>query len=166
MAEIIGVSVWTAAGLIWGDWRNWKKYHATILFYIMFDFLYYYLAYNYRLWTLKPIYPIQSEFLALIGEAIVFISTILLFLGHYPDRWFAAVKWNILWICIYSVNEWGLLKIGTFNYNHGWTTLDSIIFCIIMFPMLRLHHVRPLLCYLLSVPIVALYIWYYGIPIP
>jgi hypothetical protein len=84
MAEIIGVSLWTLVTWKWGDWRNFNKYYATILYFILCDVLYYHLTYNHRLWTLKPTPPLTSEFNAVAGELVVFTCPILLFLGRYP----------------------------------------------------------------------------------
>lgn len=165
MAEIIGVSTWILAALRWGDWRNWHKYHATILYFILGDVLYYYITYNHRLWSLVPTWPLKHELVCVAGEFIVFASTILIFLGRYPSGRFISTWWTLVWASIYTVNEWILLKTGTFTYEHGWTLFDSFLFTILMFIMLRLHYKRPLFTIVISVPILILLIFLNSIPI-
>lgn len=165
MPEIIGVTVWLLAGWYWGDWRNWKRYESTILFMIFVDTLYYYTSIDHRLWSLEPQPPFRSEIIALFGEYAVFTSAILMFLGRFPSGFGKGWFWVLFWIVIFSINEWVLLLTGTFSYSNGWTLLDSIIFCCVMFPMLRLHNRRSLLAYALSVPIAIFYLWHYDIPL-
>lgn len=165
MAEIIGVSTWILAALRWGDWRNWHKYHATILYFILGDVLYYYTAYNHRLWSLVPTWPLKYELVCLAGEFIVFTSTILIFLGRYPAERFISTWWTAVWVIIYTANEWILLETGTFIYQHGWTLFDSFLFNILMFTLLRLHYKRPLFTLVISVPISILLIFLNAIPI-
>ncbi|MGG3561175.1 hypothetical protein ABES03_06185 [Neobacillus rhizosphaerae] len=165
MAEIIGVSLWTLVTLRWGDWRNVKKYYATILYFLFCDVLYYYLSYNHRLWSITPTPPLTSEFVALVGEFIVFTGTIFLFLGRYPSNQFFSIRWTSLWVILYTTNEWVLLKTGTFVYEHGWTIVHSLLFNIFMFIFLRLHDQRPILTMILSIPIPFILIKLFSIPI-
>ncbi|SDN04704.1 hypothetical protein SAMN04487897_101901 [Paenibacillus sp. yr247] len=165
MAEIIGVSTWILAALRWGDWRNWSKYHATILYFILGDVLYYYVTCTHRLWTLVPTWPLKNELICVAGELIVFASTVLIFLGRYPSGHFISTWWTIVWICIYTANEWVLLHTGTFTYLHGWTLFDSFLFNILMFILLRLHSKIPLITYVLSIPIAIILISLNSIPI-
>jgi hypothetical protein len=165
MAEIIGVSTWVLAGLRWGDWKNWQKYHATILFFILGDALYYYVSHTHRLWSLEPTWPLKSEFVCVIGEFLVFASATLIYLGKYPEGRLISVWWTLLWIGIFSVNEWILLLTGTFSHSNGWTLWDSFLFNIIMFIILRLHYKRPLLAYPLSILVAVVLIYRYSMPI-
>ena len=41
------------AGIKWGDWRDWSKYHSTILFLWFGDLLYHFLCYDYIMWEYK-----------------------------------------------------------------------------------------------------------------
>ncbi|MEH7416075.1 hypothetical protein V7266_12400 [Neobacillus drentensis] len=165
MAEIIGVSTWILAGLKWGDWKNFSKYYGTILYFILGDVLYYYLSYNHRLWSLAPTWPIKSEFVCLTGEFIVFTSTILIFLGRYPCSRFISLWWTALWVVIYTANEWILLKTDTIKYYHGWTILDSFLFNILLFCLLRLHYKKPSFTFVISIPISIILIYLYSIPV-
>lgn len=165
MAEIIGVTTWIVAALRWGDWRSWSKYHATILFFLFGDVLYYYVTYTHRLWTLEPTWPLKHELICLVGEFIVFSCTVLIYLGKYPKGPFISIWWTALWVIIYTANEWILLKTGTFTYHYGWTLFDSFLFSILMFLLLRLHFKLPLFTLILSIPISIILIYLNSIPI-
>ncbi|MEH7332984.1 CBO0543 family protein [Neobacillus drentensis] len=165
MAEIIGVSSWIFAGIRWGDWRNWRMYYGTILYFILGDVLYYYVSYNHRLWSLIPTWPLKNELTCIAGEFIVFASTILIFLGRYPAHRFLSAWWTALWVIIYTANEWILIKTGTFKYEHGWTLFHSFLFSILMFILIRLHHKKPVLTILISIPISIILIYLNSIPI-
>jgi hypothetical protein len=165
MAEIIGVSTWILAAFRWGDWRNWGKYHATILYFILGDALYYYVANNHRLWSIEPTWPLKSELVSLTGEFIVFACTVLIFIGRYPKGQYVSTWWTAFWVIIYTVNEWILSITGTFTYHHGWTLFDSFMFNILLFILLRLHDKRPLFTLLLSVPVSIILIYINSIPI-
>ena len=166
MAEIIGVSSWILAAVRWGDWKNWRAYHATILYFILIDALYYYVTYNHRLWSLAPTWPLRHELEAVFGEFIVFACTVLIYLGRYPVRGLGySILWFMLWIGIYTANEWVLLLTGTFTYQHGWNLFDSFLFNIGMFFMLRLHIKKPLLTYVVSIPTACCFLFINSIPI-
>lgn len=165
MAEIIGVSTWMIAAFRWGDWRNFNKYQSTILYFIFFDLLYYYITYDHRLWSLSPTPPLKYEIVCLAGEFIVFACTILIFIGRYPVDSFISVRWTALWVFIYTLNEWILLKTGTMVYTNGWTLFHSFLFSIMMFIFLRLYFKKPLLTLLISIPIPGLLIIIFSIPL-
>ena len=46
-------AIFLVMGLKWGDWKNWRKYHATILFLWFGDLLYNVLCYQYIMWQYK-----------------------------------------------------------------------------------------------------------------
>ena len=55
MVNAIYASIWL--GMLWkrGDWRNWKKYYSTILFFILGDFIYLYLlSDHFPMWRYQP----------------------------------------------------------------------------------------------------------------
>ncbi|MGG1514439.1 CBO0543 family protein [Paenibacillus oryzisoli] len=165
MFEVIGVSGWLLAGWLWGDWRHWRKYESTILYMILLDILYYYITCDHRLWSLMPQAPFKTELLAILGEFTVFASAMLMFLGRFPKSLKKGSLWTLFWIVLFIVNEWVLYLTGTFRYSNGWTIFDSTIFCLVMFPMLKLHAAKPLLAYGLTIPFTFAYIYFYHVPV-
>jgi hypothetical protein len=79
MATIIAVCSWVIAGVVWGDWRNWAKYHTTVFYFMFCDIMYYLVTVDHRLWSLEPTWPLHSELVVIWGELIVFTSTVLIY---------------------------------------------------------------------------------------
>ena len=74
-----------------GGLKNWKKYHATILFLWFGDLLYNVICYQYIMWQYKE--SIFAEtFLTnhiVITLLIMFVSypaTVLIYLGRFPQK--------------------------------------------------------------------------------
>lgn len=152
--------------LKWGDWRNWKKYLPTIQYFIGSDMLYKLLTWNFPLWT----YPHPPNILpnhlttSLFIMFVVYPSTMFMYLYHYPEGKSVTkrILYMLMWVGIWAVWELGMNTLGNCVYRHGWTYAWSIGFLCVMIPMLRLHHIRPLFAYALSVPtIIFLLIWFH-----
>lgn len=127
----------------WGDWRNWKQYHSTMLFYIVVAFLYSLLTYNYPLWEFES--PLLKTTLSDVLISCVFApATILTYLYHYPIGWKKQIPYVLLWAFIYAITEIVSYSLGFFSYHHGWNIWWSALFDCAMFPILYLHFKRPL----------------------
>ncbi|BFT72801.1 CBO0543 family protein [Paenibacillus sp. P36] len=146
MAVISVLSAWR-----WGDWRNWQKYHATMLYFLLGDVFYVLLTKDYPLWQHQPKPPIDSTIGTEICCLVAFAATTLIFLGLYPKGIAKAALWIGLWVVIYSLIEVIYIFTGAIKHFHGWTMLYSVVFNIITFPMLRLHFSRPILTYAISI---------------
>jgi hypothetical protein len=125
------------------DWRNWKLYYSTMLFYIAADFLYALLTYNYPLWQLES--PILKVTFSDILISCVFVpATILIYLNRFPNGWKKGTAYVFLWVCIYSITEMFSYILGYISYHHGWSIWYSILFNCFMFPLLYLHYRKPI----------------------
>ncbi|WP_338021149.1 CBO0543 family protein [Bacillus piscicola] len=158
LLQIIQPLLLLIATFKWGDWRNWEKYYPTILFIICLDFFSSILMYEHPLWIYK-----ESLFLpnhTLTDFFIVFImypTVILLFLANCPSKRMAQIGWILLWITTFSVTEFISVASGLGAYENGWNFGLSVLFNCVMFPILYIHHHKPLLAWLLALS-VALYI--------
>lgn len=79
------------AGFKWGDWKNWREYYPTILFFIGGDLLKNFLFHYYHMWQYKETilaenFLIGHPAINLMIIAIYYPATILIFLGHYPKE--------------------------------------------------------------------------------
>ncbi|MCC3355367.1 CBO0543 family protein [Bacillus sp. REN16] len=159
--------VWIAALFIWGDWRNFKKYYPTYLFLLMGDFLYlYFLSDYYPMWTYVPQgldqdIGLTNTHISLSIMAIKYPATILIFLGRYPEEktWLKQMGYIFIWSGIYAVNEAFDSYFGLIKYDNGWNIWWSILFNLVMFSILRLHHVRPFRAWVASF-IFVLFLWF------
>jgi hypothetical protein len=66
---------------------------------------------------------------------------------------------------MYGGIEFIMTLTGHIEYNYGWGLAWSVGFNCLMFPMLRLYYKKPLIAYLLSVPIGIFFLWYFDIPV-
>jgi hypothetical protein len=141
----------------WGDWRNWREYYPTILFFIGVDLLKNSLLHDYRFWEYQETL-LGEELLFghlvinLMIMAIVYPSTVLIYLGHFPSGYSNSVLWFLLWVFLYSSIEFiNVVYLDLLKHYHGWNMVWSIIFNAVMFTILRIHHKVPLLAWALSI---------------
>ena len=58
----IYVLLFLVAAIKWGDWRRWRDFYPTILFFIVGDLLKNFLLYNHWLWTYKETIVFENIF--------------------------------------------------------------------------------------------------------
>lgn len=133
----------------WGDWKKWRKYHASLLFASVMALLYNVLAlsHNYFLWKIEP-----SFFSYVIEETlhcfILMPGTALLFLTQTQGRnWWKIVVVILKFTFIYSLIELLMYHLGVILYFNGWRYLFSVIFYLVMFGGVLLHFKKPGLSY-------------------
>ena len=100
-----------SAAIKWGDWRNWRDDYPTILFFVLGDLLKNFLFYNYWMWTFQETIFEQNilqnhTFILLMIMVSVYPSTLLIFLGRFPEKMWQKGIWVALWIFIYSFIEY------------------------------------------------------------
>lgn len=121
------------------DWKQWKKYYPTLLFYGMGDLIYHTVFEKKHLWIF------QSDFLAppvneLFIYFAIFVPNILLFLSRFPERFTHQIAYIVLWIGIYMAIELFTTSIGMQRNYNGWSIRWSLLHNIIVFPLLIIHH--------------------------
>ena len=107
------------------------------------------------MWEFVPVglqqFNITHTHVAIMEMIIKYPSTIFLYLGHFPKNRNKQVAYIGLWVLIYTTEEWTKLMQGSMIHEHGWSMGWSILFNIVMFTLLAVHHRRPLLAWVLSV---------------
>ncbi|EPZ50905.1 MULTISPECIES: CBO0543 family protein [Alicyclobacillus] len=164
MAYYLSMLIWMIAAWKWVDWRQWRKYQATILYFLLGDIAYCYITRDYPLWRHVPVPTFTSETGAELAPLVVYASTLLIYLTRFPRGRWKAVAWTALFVGMYVVAETVLHYIGVMQYDHGWRWLYSVLFSAMMIPMMRLHSQHPLICYLLSAPIPVFLIIVFKVP--
>ena len=151
----------------WGDWKNWRTYLPTIQYFIGCDMLYNLLTWNYPLWTFPHPPNVLPNHLAvsLFRMFTTYPNFILIYIYRFPaGNFLHGIMYMAIWLVIWAFDELYLIRHGLLVYSHGWNYIWSILFLCVMLPMLRLHHTRPLLTYLLSVPLIVSLIFWFHIP--
>lgn len=152
--------------ILWlrGDYKHWQKYHTTMLYYAVGNLAYNFICANYLLWRLNPDFLSNHSQTEMLYTFIVFPATALMFLARYPNTWKRKLLHYATWISLYLSLELVFIWLGKIEYQYGWNFWWSVFLVIIMFPMFRLHHTRPLLTYILSVPITIFLMYVFDVP--
>lgn len=135
----------------WGDWREWRKYHATLLYIALMNFTYYFYTNHTELWEF------HSSFGHTVNETIYnFIINplmVFLFLSTYPTRSKCRQSMQIIgFVFAFSLLELMQYKLlGSISYQGGWNYWWSVLLYVVLFPTLRLHYIHPLWAYVLSI---------------
>ncbi|MEO2076318.1 MAG: CBO0543 family protein [Bacillus sp. (in: firmicutes)] len=151
MIAILYSFLWILAALKFAD-RNWLPYYPTLLFASLGNALYELICYKYQLWQMEPnglpVAMIPICLLIFIGMPI---ST-WIFLSKYPYS--KGISSQVLYIgffvTIYIILEYFSVKGGAITYHHNWNLLWSLLFVIVMFIIIRIHHRRPMFALILS----------------
>ncbi|MCM3567248.1 CBO0543 family protein [Neobacillus mesonae] len=163
--QILGSLIFILAAWRWADWKHWERYHTTILYKISMSLLYDVLTYNYPLWVFSDFFVPTHTINALIVTFIAFTCTVLLFLSHYPSSIGKQVLYIAFWVLFNCGIELSYHLMGLFHYDNGWNFGWSIAFNCMMFPMLILHHKKPLIAYVLSIPIIIILLLIFDVPL-
>jgi hypothetical protein len=147
-------ALYLLAGVIWGDWRNWKNYYSTILFLILGDLLYNFLLYKKSMWVFHDLVLPNHTMITLLAMAISYTATVLIYLGRFPEGWKKRSLWFLLWTGIFLLFEYINSKLGFITYHNGWNMWWSVLFIGIIFIILPIHHRRPLLAWFCSIVII------------
>lgn len=149
----------------WADRKNWRNYHPTMLFITSGGLLYEFLTKNHSLWVFHPDFLYNQSLVVLIYAVITMPLCVLIFLSCYPKTWTKQVVFLLLWISIFVATE-GILELcGRISYQHGWSFWHSVLFDIMMFPMLRLHHLKPIRAYIISIIIIVILMVWLKVPL-
>jgi hypothetical protein len=150
------------AAIKWGDWRNWKVYYPTILFFICGDLLKNSLLHDHRMWTYHELIFENIFFghliINLLVLAIIYPSTILIYLGRYPLKRWKQIYWTGFWIFVYMTYEVVYLQLHLIKYHYGWTIWWSLVFNVVTFILLRVHHKNPIVAWVASL-IFIVFLW-------
>lgn len=166
MLYYIGVAIiMTAACWRWGDWRNWKAYYPTILYYIIGDLTSYVLFRAHPLWVYQE-WVRDNHFVPDLFYAVfVYPSMIILYLSRFPGERRRQAGYMILWIAGYTLFEFVSVQLHFLSYANGWSILHSAVLNIGMFALLRLHQKKPLLTWPISMALALGMLVLFNIPL-
>ncbi|BCB02749.1 CBO0543 family protein [Bacillus sp. KH172YL63] len=163
MYLILVVVVYILFAWFFVDWKRWKEFYPTVQFFIICNLLYNFLFYHHTLWAYKAVTVdwLNHTLIELVFTFFIIPVVIMIFLRFFPSGKKTAL-YLLCWILYFTFLEFLFYKKGLFLYDHGWNLGWSAIFNVIMFSILGLHHKKPLLALLLSLPtiIILLYIFH------
>ncbi|WP_338021751.1 CBO0543 family protein [Bacillus pakistanensis] len=142
-----------------GDWRNWEKYYPTMLYISLLTFLYEFISHShFHLWELEegPFFNLMN--VHFVHNLIINPLIAMLFLSNYPSGFKRQMIYTLKWMFLFLLVEWACEHFGLISYHNGWHFGWSFLFVMIMFPMVRLHHVHKLWALILSVICAVFYL--------
>lgn len=140
----------------WGDWKNWPKYHPTMLFVALANILYNFIYCKGPLWEIQPGILQNGILTELLYSFIVFPLTALMFLSNLPNSIGKQTLHILKYVLIYFIFEYIFFVSNMIIYRHGWTLFYSFIWNIMMFIVWTIHFKKPLLAYISSVGIIII----------
>jgi hypothetical protein len=146
-----------------GDFRNWRNYYSTILFFILSSVVCILLTYNNPLWLYKS-EILNHTFTDLFISITVYPCTIMMFIPHLPDKITKIIIHISIYVAVYTIPEFIAVKLGYFTYYNGWNIWHTLIFNYLMFSMLILHYKKPLYAWLLA--LISPHILFFLLKIP
>jgi hypothetical protein len=144
-----------------GHLKNWKAYYPTILLLMIGDLALNLILYKHPLWHYKPAIIHSHTILDLFHAVVSFPCIVILFLGYMPDGLWKRAVYIVLVSAVYAAIEYGMYKVGVFEYFNGWNTFHSFLFDIALYSVVMIHYKKPLiawLCIFLIVPLFLLII--------
>ncbi|MCZ8517459.1 hypothetical protein O9H85_34975 [Paenibacillus filicis] len=144
--------------LRYAKWSKWREFYPTILYIVMLNLHYSYIVKTSPLWKYKSSL-IPQEMLDIIIIFIVEPSMTILFLSYHPLQWRRIFLYWAAWIIAFSITEYIFFLTDRMDYFRGWNMGWSVIFYIIMFPMLYLHYKKTPVALLLSIPFTIGFMW-------
>ena len=153
----------------WGDWRHWRKYLPSIQFFIGGDMLYNLLCRNHLVWDYPHPPNLFTNHLInnLVYMLLLYPTFTLIYLYRYPygKSVMKQIVYILAWIVAWLAFELYMITHGLCVYHYGWTYGWSTFFACVMVSMIRLHHTRPLMGYILSVPFTVFLLLWFHVPV-
>ena len=147
----------------WGDWKNWKLFYPTILFYIISNLSYDILTYSKPLWLYGGSFW-NDTFASYFVVFVSFPPLIILFLSNFPIKILKQVKYIVFWVLAMSFLEYIMHINGGIKYYNGWSIGWSVLFDFIMYPLLFLNYKKPLLSWIISIVLAFSLMFIFNIP--
>ncbi|WP_421384905.1 CBO0543 family protein [Bacillus salacetis] len=169
--SIIILILYIVAGVKYGEWSKFNEYYSTILFFIIGDLLSQFLLYDHSLWMFHPMDKLDRLFylnhtsIALLKMAIQYTVTVAIFIGRLPEGVGKQALMVLFWTVIYGLNEYLTHLLGGLSYHKGWNFGWDIVFNIMMLTMLIIHYKKPILAWILTVPIIVTLWFIFDIPL-
>ncbi len=139
---------YAAACFKWGAWRRWRDFYNTILYVIIGDLAYQFVFCDHRLWTYTG--PLGHTYTALIITFIVFPPAIILYLTHFPSGFLKQAFYITIWAALNTFFELVAYVINGLRYENGWNLFWSFMLFFIAFILIRIHYIKPLLIWPIS----------------
>lgn len=141
----------------WGDWKNWHKYYATILFVMVVNLSAGYISYHHPLWIYNDDAIFTTEMsIEYLNTYLALPAVTLVYLSKFPLTGIASkCAYMLMWVIVFSTIEYIDTRIAGLSYSNGWEFKYSIVFDCFMFLIIRTHYIRPFWGWLIAIVVAA-----------
>lgn len=156
-------AIWVYSAYKWGDWKNFKKYYPTMLFFGMGDLIYNVVFFEKPLWRFETnliTHPLNELFVIFT----IFFPGVLLFLSKYPKKVLHQILYLAFWVMLYTGIEVATGMIGMIKNYNGWNIWWSVFHNSIQFPLVILHHRKPLFAWVIALAFLVLIMNVFNVP--
>lgn len=148
----------------WGDWKNWRLYYPTMLFYIIGVLIEHTITNKNKLWVIQGSF--WNDFLADNFIAyFIFPFIIIIFLSNYPPKIIIQTLYIFMFVFSLSSIEYIAYVRKGISYHNGWTFGWSMLLYFGMFPLFRLHYKKPIMTWFIFFALVVGGMLYFKIPL-
>lgn len=166
MIIFLSILIWLLAAYKWADWKNWRHYYSTILFFIAGDLVSCFLTYNHPLWELIALPFFNVTFTVLIIAFIAWPASALLYLSLYPKSNNLLKILHILkFAALFTITELIIFQSNEIKYSNGWNILWSLGFNLLIFPLLKIHHEEPPVAWILAFILGSSVLYFFKVPL-
>ena len=145
-----------------GDWRNWRLYYPTILFFMFGEIFFDVMVYKFHLWSYYA--PgISDKMIDMFWIFTVFPPTVLIYLYRMPEALLKRVLYIAFWVSLYVGIELTLYCSGHIIYYNNWGIIWSVLLDTVVFVAIYLHHKKPFWGWLTGAPFFIAVILIFGI---
>lgn len=153
----VAIMIWILVTYKIGDWRNWKIYYPTILFFCCGNLIGFLVFNDLHFWRFKSIIFSHAT-IDMLQMTFIFTCTTIIFLQYYPKGISKQLFYILLWVIFYTSVEWFFHFIGGIVYSNPWTIWLSLIHNVYQFILLKIHLHKPILAWISSFIILGLMI--------
>jgi hypothetical protein len=163
MYLLLVVIVYIIFAKVFVDWKRWKEFYPTIQFYIICNLLYNFVFYQHTLWKYKAVTVSWLNHTLIEATFTIFIVPVVLmvYLQYFPKKKKKKYIYFGIWVTYFSVIEYLFEKKGLFEYENDWNIWWSTLFNLITFTLIRIHYKNPLVALLISIPIIAVLLFFF-----
>ncbi len=144
------------SSLKWGDWKNWQKYHSTMILAGYGNLLFQFLYCDNDPWLINPGFYQNHTIFELVFSVIILPFTAFLFLSNYPDSSIKKFLHFSYYISVYVGFEYLYFLTGNITYHYGWSFMYSVAWDIMMFTIWAVHFRKPIKAYILATIVVII----------
>lgn len=163
MLRVVVAAVYVLVGIRYGNWRKWKEFYSTYLFVIAGDLAYNFIFYDRPLWIYERL--VSHTFSDFFIAVIVFPCAITLFLTYYPPKMWRQALYILAWTGLNTLIESISHALGFISYHNSWNLAWSTILYYIAFVMVRIHYVKPLWAWPISLLFTHITMVFFGVPL-